>query len=140
MAAPTLKVKGTISVLWGTKDGALIGDGADATKAPNGMILESLSVTPKDGEPTEIGDGDGATVIQAKLENGSDAKGTAVYDRTKILPVAGTSVNIVVPYDDGVNAGTVVKQYTFWHWSFTRSRKKESTIELFFTHRPEINV
>lgn len=129
MANPTIKVQGNIAIVWGTKN---------AINAPNGLaglVLDSLQLTPKNGEPVDIEDGDGLTIIQALAADGFNGKATAVYDANKALPAAGDNIQVLAPKGDG-NAGTTVLNATFWSWSFSRSKKNPATVELSFTQRP----
>lgn len=137
MSAATIKASANISIVWGTANAAA---GANANCAPSGMILETLSITPKNGDPIDIEGGEGFTAIQVGLKDGFNARATAVYDANKIMPGEGNTVTIVVPKSDGANTGTTNVNCTFWSYSFSRSRKKESMVELVLTNRPDLNT
>jgi hypothetical protein len=137
MATPTIKPSANISILWGTKNAA---NGPNANAAPSGMLLETLSFTPKHGEPVDIEDGDGIAAIQVHPGyDGGAFRATGVYDQNKAMPVEGDNITVVMPKRDG-NINTTNVNCSFWSWSFTRTRKKEATVELIFTHRPSINT
>ena len=134
MASPTIKPSANIAIVWGT---------ANSINSPAntaGLILETLSITPKNSDPIDIEGGAGFTAIQVGIKDGFSAKASAVYDSNKAMPGEGDNIVVVVPKSDGANAGTQNVNCTFWSWGFTRSRKKEAMIELTFTHRPDINT
>lgn len=135
MGTPVIKPSANIAIVWGSNDAASAG----ANNLPNGRLIETLTITPKNGEPIDIEDGYGFTVVQVMCKDGFNARATAVYDANKALPTEGANVTIVCPKTDG-NAGTANINATYWSWGFTRTRKREKMIELFFTHRPEINT
>jgi hypothetical protein len=135
MGTPTIKAADNIAIVWGTENAANFG-----TNMVGGTMLETLSITPKNGEPVDIEGGAGFAKIQVLVKDGFNARATAVYDSNKAIPAAGANVTLVGPKDDGVNTGTQNYNCTFWTWGFTKSRKKEKLIELFFTHRPDINT
>lgn len=134
---PTIKASANIAIVWGSSNAAA---GANANVLPSGMLLETLSITPKNADPIDIEGGAGFTAIQVGIRDGFNAKASGVYDSNKILPAEGANIVLVVPKTDGANAGTENVNCTFWSWAFTKSRKKEKIIELNFTHRPDINT
>jgi hypothetical protein len=127
--SPTIVPSGNIAIVWGT---------VNAGGAPSGSIIETLSITPKDGDPIDIEGGAGFSKIQVGLWDGFGARATAVFDSNLAYPAKGSNVTLVGPKMNG-NAGTANYNCTFWSWGFTRSRKKEKMIELNFTYRPDIN-
>jgi hypothetical protein len=133
MATPTIKASGNIALVWGT-----IGAMTGANNAmPSGLLVETLTITPKNADPIDIEDGDGFTAIQVGCKDGWNGKATAVYDANRVLPAEGSTIVVVVPNQG--NAGTTNVNASFWSWGFTKSRKKEKMIELSFTHRPNLN-
>lgn len=137
MATPNIKPSANIAIVWGSANAAA---GANANVMPSGLILETLTITPKNADPIDIEGGVGFTAIQVGIKDGFNAKATGVYDSNKIMPAEGANITLVVPKSDGATAGTENVNCTFWSWGFTKSRKKEQTIELNFTHRPDINT
>lgn len=135
--SPTIKPSANIAIVWGTINAAA---GANANLMPSGLILETLSITPKNGEPIDIEGGAGFAAIQVGIKDGFNARATAVYDGNKALPNEGDNIICVVPKQDGANVGTKNVNCTFWSWAFTKRRKTEKKIDLYFTHRPDINT
>lgn len=136
-ASPTIKASGNIAIVWGSANAV---SGANANVLPSGMILETLTIIPKNGDPIDIEGGAGFSAILVGLTDGFNAKATGIYDSNKIMPAEGANITMVVPKTDGANAGTTNVNCTFWSWGTTRSRKKEQMIELNFTYRPDINT
>jgi hypothetical protein len=130
--ATTTKASGNISIIWGTANGI------NSPSGLAGMILESLTFTPKNADAIDIENGDGLAAIQVFVEDGGDFKATGLYDSNRALPAAGANVVIVLPKSDG-NAGTSNVNATFWSYGFSRGRKKEATVELNLTRRPTID-
>jgi hypothetical protein len=135
MATPLIKPSGNIAIIWGTVNAA----NAGANVMPTGLILESLSITPKNGDPIDIEGGAGFTAIQVGIKDGFSAKATGVYDSNKAMPAEGDAVTLIGPKQDGANAGNANYNCTFWSWGLTKARKKETMVELNFTYRPDIN-
>jgi hypothetical protein len=129
MSTPTIKPSGNIAILWGTDN---------AMNTPSGALIDTLQLTPKNGAPIEIEGNQGFTAIQVGLRDGFDARATCVYDANKAYPKEGDTVILVGPKQDG-NSGTTNYNCTFWAWQFGRAKKGQATIELMFTHRPDIN-
>jgi hypothetical protein len=136
-STPTIKASSNIAIAWGSANAV---SGANANVMPSGMLLETLQITPKNGDPTDIEDGNGFTAIQVGITDGFNAKATGVYDANKIMPAEGANITLVVPKSDGTNAGTTNVNCTFWSWGFARGRKSEKKVELSFTYRPLINT
>lgn len=136
MATPTIKPSANIAIVWGVTNAAAHGV---ANQAPNGMILETLVVTPKNADPIDIEGSAGFTAIQVGIKDGFNAKASGVFDTNKGLPAEGDNITLVIPKSDGANVGTQNVNCTFWSWGFTRARKKEQMVELNFTYRPDIN-
>lgn len=132
----TIKASPNISIVWGSTNAALH---SNANFLPRGTLIETLTITPKNGEPVDIEDGEGFAAIQVGCKDGWNAKATAVYDANKVMPNEGDNITVVAPLQNNT-AGTTNVNATFWSWGFTRSRKKEAMIELNFTHRPNINT
>ena len=132
MSSPTIKPSANIAIVWGT---------ANSINSPNGvsgLILETLSITPKNGDPIDIEGGAGFAAIQVGIKDGFNAKATAVYDSNKALPAEGDSIVVVIPKSDGANTGTQNVNCTFWSWGMGKARKKEATVVLNFTYTTEI--
>lgn len=136
MSSPTIKASGNIAIVWGADNAANGG----ANILPTGMILETLTVTPKNADPIDIEGNAGFAAVQIGIKDGFNAKASGVYDSNKGLPAEGDNIVLVIPKADGANVGTQNVNCTFWSWGFTRSRKKEQMVELNFTHRPDINT
>lgn len=136
MSSPTIKASANIAIVWGTDNAANSG----ANILPTGMILETLTITPKNSDPIDIEGNAGFTAIQVGLKDGFNAKASGVWDGNKGLPAEGNNIVLVIPKSDGANVGTQNVNCTFWSWGFTRARKKEQLVELNFTHRPDINT
>ncbi len=137
MGTPTIKPSANIAIVWGTQNAV---SGNNANVAPSGMILETLTVTPKNADPIDIEGGAGFSAILVGIKDGFNAKATGVYDSNKIMPAEGDNITVIIPKSDGANAGTGNVNCTFWSWGFTKSRKKEQMIDLNFTYRPDINT
>lgn len=129
MATPTTKPSANIAILWGTDNGM---------NTPSGAIIETLNITPKNAEPIDIEGNLGFSAVMVGIRDGFSAKATCLYDSNKAYPTEGANITLVGPLQNGA-AGTANYNCTFWSWGFTRGRKKEATIELTFTHRPDIN-
>jgi len=130
MGSATIKPSANIAIVWGTVNAVNAG--------MNGLLIETLQLTPKNGAPIDIESGAGFAAVQVGLKDGFDGRATAAYDSNIALLAEGANIAVVGPKSDG-NAGTTNINCTFWSWSFTRGKKKESTIEIVFTHRPDIN-
>lgn len=130
---PTIKASGNIAIVWGTTNAANGGNNSIF-----GMLIETLTITPKNGDPIDIENGDGFAAIQVGLKDGFNAKATGVYDTTKIMPAEGQNITFVGPKQDG-NSGTANYNCTFWSWGLSKSRKKETMVDVNFTYRPVIN-
>lgn len=129
MSSPTIKASGNIAIVWGTDN---------SSNLTAGLIVETLTITPKNGDPIDIEGNAGFAAIQVGLRDGFNAKATAVFDANKAYPTEGANIVLVGPQQNGA-AGTNNYNCTFWSWGATRARKKEKLIELNFTHRPDIN-
>ena len=126
-ASPT--IKGITAIVWGTDN---------ASNMTDGLILETLSITPKNAEPIDIEGNLGFSAILVGLRDGFSARATAVFVSNKAFPQEGDNITLVGPRSNGTS-GTNNYNCTFWSWNFTRGRKKEAMVELVFTHRPDIN-
>ncbi len=141
-----VNIKGTPAIVWGTGGVANI---------PNGAVVESLSLTPKNGEPIEIEDGFGLGINQVILRDGFNAKMTVMYDASKTFPVEGANAALTIPYA-GANANSIPfgesngANYAANAVTYvclvaappqpTFSKKKELMIEFNLTYRPQIAV
>ena len=128
MLAPIIKASGNIAIVWGTPN---------ALGNMTGIILETLTITPKNAMPIDIEDGPGFAAIQSFLEDGFDAKASWIFDSAKALPAAGSNIVLQGPNLGGT--GLANYNCTFWSASLTQAKKKESLCELTFTRRPGIN-
>jgi hypothetical protein len=130
-SSPTIVTTDNIALVWGTPNAANLGNNAA------GILIDSLTATPKNGEPIDIEGGAGFTKAQVYLDDGFNAKATCVFDSNIVYPVKGQAVTLVGPILDGSNKGTKNYNCRFWSAGWTRARKKEKMIELNFTHRPD---
>ncbi len=129
MSTPVTKPSASIAILWGSDN---------AMNAPTGAIIETLTITPKNAAPIDIEGNLGFSAVLVGLNDGFDAKATCLFDSNKAYPQMGDNVTLVGCRTNGTS-GTNNFNCTFWSWGWTRSRKKETMIELSFTHRPDIN-
>lgn len=134
MGTPTIKAGANIAIVFGVKNGINIG-----ANVINGLLLESLTLTPKNGAPIDIEDADGFSAALVGLKDGWDGKATAIYDSAKQMPEEGATATVVAPNTAANGVNTANLNCTFWSWGFTRTKKKEAVIELTFTNRPGIN-
>lgn len=130
MGTPTIKAKGNLSIIWGLTNAANL----------TGIELETLKITPKNKEPIDVEGSAGFSAILVGLKDGFNATASAIYDNNTALPAEGATISLVVPKNDGANAGTQNVNCTFWSWDWSRDKKNPAKIELLFTHRPDINT
>ena len=138
-------IKGIGTIVWGT--GGILA-------APAGAIVDSLQLTPKNGEPIEIEDGDGIAAVEVLLRDGFNGKVAVMYDQAKTWPVEGANVAMAIPFN-GANANSVpfgegngatvangVVTYVCLVASVSPSYKKkgEAMVDLSVTYRPNVAV
>lgn len=128
MSAPSPKIKGLTTIAWGTNN---------ALGSPAGAIVESISITPKNGEPiADIENNDGASATLVLLKDGFSAKITTVYDSNKAWPDWGDNVGLTLPTPNS-NGST-----TFFCICVddvpALARKKEATMEMSLVYRPGV--
>jgi hypothetical protein len=129
MAVDTPRIKGLTTISWGT----LLQLGT-----PAGAIVESISITPKNGEPIgEIENGDGAAVALILLVDGFQAKVKVTYDTAKTWPAEGDAINLTLP-KIGAAGGTTVFACGVVAMAPETARKKEAMIEITILYRPGI--
>jgi hypothetical protein len=77
--------KGRATILWGT--------GNILNNSISGAIVDSITITPKNGEPTEIEDNDGFTDSEVILAGEWNADISVVFDSAKVWPDAGDNIS-----------------------------------------------
>jgi hypothetical protein len=130
MPSPT--IKGISTIVWGT-------DNLMAT--PAGAIIESGTITPKNGEPIEIDDNNGFTAVEVILDDGFNAKVHCLYDKAKVWPQVSANVVLNLP-NTASNSGNTVA-YTCLVGAMpelTQNRKKEAMIQFSLHYRPGVSV
>lgn len=128
--AVTTKTSDNIAIVWGSSNAVNTG--------LKGTLIDSMSLTPKNGAPVDIETGEGLSAIQVLIGDGFDGRAKATYDSNIAALSAGANIVVVAPKTDG-NAGTANLNATFWSWSYTRSKKNPAEIEIVFTNRPGMN-
>ena len=138
-------IKGIGTIVWGT--GGILA-------APAGAIVDSLQLTPKNGEPIEIEDNDGLAAVEVLLRDGFNGKITCLYDAAKTWPVEGANAALAIPYN-GASANAIpfgegngaayangVVTYTTLVASVSPAyaKKKEAMIDIAVTYRPNVTV
>jgi hypothetical protein len=148
------QIKGTPSINWGVINIA-------GGNIPSGAIVESLELTPKNGEPIEIEDSAGLAVNEILLRDGFNAKVSAIYDNNKVWPIEGANANLALPFNNATanaipfgestsntgsvvtgNGNTAIVTYTCLVASISPAFKKkgEEMITLNLTYRPQVAV
>jgi len=135
MPSPTIKAISNLAILWGATNAA---SGPNSNTLPSGALIETIEITPKNGDPIEINDGDGFVAVQVFLDDGFDARISCVADSNKGLPKPGDAVVIVAPKLDG-NAGTTNYNCTFWSATISRERGRDARVTMRVSRRPNIN-
>ena len=140
-----LQIKGIGTIVWGA---------GNILNAPAGAIVESLSLTPKNGEPIEIEDNNGLAAVEVLLRDGFNGKIGVLYDSNKSWPVEGANGVLNIPFN-GANANAIpfgegngasyangVVSYTVLIASVAPSfaKKKEAMMEYNVTYRPNVAV
>jgi hypothetical protein len=141
-------IKGIGTIVWGT---------SNVLNAPAGAIVESISLTPKNGEPVEIDDNDGITAVEVILRDGFNGKISVMYDANKAWPIEGANASLAIPFN-GANTNTIpfgessvngatyangVVTYTVLIASVggvNYAKKKEGVVEFNVTYRPNVAV
>jgi hypothetical protein len=139
-------IKGIGTIVWGT--GSIAGN-----SIPAGAIIDSISLTPKNGEPIEIEDNDGLAIIEVILRDGFDAKVSVMYDAAKSWPIEGANASLAIPFN-GANANAIpfgegngaafangVVTYTcgiIATPTLSYAKKKEGTMDYSLRYRPQI--
>ena len=128
MSAPATKIKGLTTIVWGTNN---------SLGSPAGAIVESISITPKNGEPiADIENNDGASATLVLLKDGFSAKVTTVYDSNKAWPDWGDNVGLNLPTPNS-NASTMFFCICVDDVP-ALARKKEATMEISLVYRPGV--
>lgn len=140
------QIKGIGTIVWGT--GGIL-------SAPAGAILESLSLTPKNGEPIEIEDNDGLAIVQVLLRDGFNAKANVMYDSAKTWPLEGANATLAINYTgaaanaipfgegNGASFANGVVSYVVLVAAapaLNYAKKKEGMMEFNLTYRPQVAV
>ena len=148
-------IKGVGTIVWGT--GNILPSGNTALA---GSIVESIQLTPKNGEPIEIEDNDGFTAFEVLLRDGFNGKVSVLYDDTKWYPIEGANVALKIPYAGAGNAAipfgegngavftagangvpnTVTYTCLIASMSPSYTKKKEATLDFSLTYRPGVAV
>jgi hypothetical protein len=129
MAAPTPKIKGVTTLVWGT-EGRL--------GSPAGAIVEYINIKPKN--PTGLGEienGDGAAVADVLLSDGFDASVNCLEDTGKAWPAVGDWVTLTKPNGSGTGT-TAYFCYVPGDPDQALARKKEGMKTLALRYRPGI--
>ena len=122
--------KGVTTIQWGS--GSVLG-------TPSGSIVESITLTPKNGKPIEIDDNDGFAATLVVLQDGFDAEVTCLYDTSKVYPKDGDAVNLTVPTITGAATQTAYACTCTGFPGWTVTRKKEAVIKFHLTYRPGVS-
>jgi hypothetical protein len=129
---PTPIIKGIATIIWG------IGNGMNA---PAGALIESIQVTPKNGNPIEIEDNNGFAISEILLVDGFDAKLNCVYDSAKVWPLEGSNVTLNLPMATGNNSNaTTAFVCLVASQAPALKRKGEAMIAFNMTYRPGVSV
>ncbi|MGA3266834.1 MAG: hypothetical protein ABSE16_08425 [Verrucomicrobiota bacterium] len=142
-----VQIKGTPAIFWGAS--GILG-------APAGAIVDSLQLTPKNGEPIEIEDSNGLAANEVLLRDGFNGKISCLYDASKLWPVEGANAALAIPFNGaGANAipfgessvnGAVYANNAVTYTVLVASvspvyaKKKEAMIDLNVTYRPNVQV
>lgn len=124
-------IKGVTTIQWGT---------AGSVGSPNAAVLVSLKITPKNGAPIDIEDGNGFAISQVFLDDGFDAAGEALFDTAKAWPNSAATVVLTIPNVLGNGASISYNTFVACEPSIDLARKREAMISYKFTYRPQINV
>src|SRR5271165_763699 len=123
---PSPIIRGLSTITWGTFNSA---------STPAGAVIESVKITPKNGGPIEIEDGNGFTISQILLDDGFDAAPSMLYDTAKTWPNTGDAVTVNIPQWGAAGGGT--KSYNCTVVAppeVVLGRKKEATISYKLTY------
>ena len=109
--------------------------------SPAGAIIESGTITPKNGEPIEIEDNQGFAAVEVILDDGFNAKVSAMYDTAKVWPQVGANVTVNLP-NTASNSGNTVSYVCLVgaQPEIAENRKKEAMISFALTYRPGVAV
>lgn len=130
MAAPV--IKGLATIQWGTPN-------AVGGAFSNSSVLVSLKVTPKNGMPIEIEDGNGFGISLVYLADGFDAAAEALYDTAKSWPNSAATVTINIPSVTGNGAVAAFNCSVASDPEIDLARKRETMISYKLIYRPQIN-
>lgn len=129
MAVNSPNIRGTPAIVWGTQNRLNVA----------GAIVESITITPKNGGPlTEIENGDGAGVSMVMLEDGFDATVRVVHDTNIAWPTLNANVVLSVPNAGGNGALTNFNTFVSGTPKPDLARKREAMYEIPLTYRPGI--
>ena len=139
------QIKGIGTIVWGT---------SGLLNAPAGAIVQTLSLTPKNGEPIDIEDNDGIAAVEVLLRDGFNGKVGVLYDANKSWPIEGANAVLNIPFN-GANPNAIpfgegnqasyangVVSYTVLVASVAPAfaKKKEGMMEYAVTYRPNVSV
>ncbi len=122
--------KGITTIKWGS--GSALG-------TPSTAIVESISVTPKNGKPIEIEDNDGFAATLVLLQDGFDAEVTCLFDTALAWPTEGATVALTVPPLAGGGTLAPLNCTASGVPGYNVARKKEATIKFHLTYRPNVS-
>jgi hypothetical protein len=132
MAVKVARIAGLTTIYWGTRGGI-------GSSALTGLIVDSISVTPKNSGPIgEIENGDGAAVSLQVLDDGFDAKVKFTYDTSKTYPDIGDAVVIYLP-KYGAAGGAQSYNCTMVAMPPDIARKKAAECEMTLVYRPGVD-
>jgi hypothetical protein len=146
---PLKQIKGIGTIVWGA--GSVLSGGI-----PAGAIIDSLQLTPKNGEAIEIEDNDGVCAVEVLLRDGFNGKASILYDAAKSWPVEGANCAVAMNWN-GANANAIpfgesncnmasyangVVTYTCLITSVSPAYKKkgEKMVDFAITYRPNTAV
>ena len=125
---PTPIKKGTPAIIWGS---------SNALGTPTGAIVESVTVTNKNGGPIEIEDNDGFAAVLVYLDGELDVSVKCVYDSAKTWPAVGDIVVMQLPK---VGAAGGLQNFNCYCAKIDpeMARKKEAMLTIDLNRRPGV--
>ena len=131
MSEPSAVLKGITTLVWGT---------ANALSSPAGAIIESFTITPKNGAPIEIEGNNGFTVAEVILDDGFNCKVNCVFDKAKAWPAAYSNVSLSIQDWANANGNTIAFACLVTSMpEITYARKKEGMIQFNLSYRPGVS-
>ena len=125
--------KGISTISWGCDN---------IMNIPSGAIIESGKITPKNGEPIEIEDGQGFAAVEVFLDDGFNATVAFLYDQAKAWPNVAQKVTLTLPaWNNTANANTITYNcFVAATPELDLARKKEGTITYQIRYRPGLDM